>query len=350
MPVSVALLTPFGSPSLRGNAVTVERIARGLGERGVALRVWDVSATPESRAADDIDAERPALIHAFHAWRVGPLALRVARRLEVPLIVTLTGTDANHDLFDPERAAVVRRVLDGAAAVVVFHASVGDRVVAALPDVAARLVVIPQAATLQTEPYDLAARWDLPVDRGLFLFAGGIRPVKRPRFPLAPFARLVERHPRARLAYAGPVLDRTEGDLLVRELQGIAWARYLGPVPHDQMASLLRAADVVVNCSESEGGMANAILEALAVGRPVLASDIPGNRSLVEHDVTGLLFSDAGNFLAGAERLTSDAALRDRLGRTGRQRVEREYPPKREIDAYLALYRRFVAVPAGRAC
>lgn len=350
MPPPVALLTPFAFPSLRGNAVTVERIARGLADRGVALRVWDISATAEARVAEEIDAARPALIHAFHAWRVGPLALRVARRLEVPLIVTLTGTDANHDLFDPDRAAVVRRVLEGAAAVVVFHASVGARVAAALPDVAARLVVIAQAATLREEPYDLAARWNLPGDRVLFLFAGGIRPVKRPRFPLTPFARLVERHPHARLAYAGPVLDRAEGELLLRELDELPWARYLGAVPHEQMASLLRAADVVVNCSESEGGMANAILEAFAVGRAVLAADIPGNRSLVEHDVTGLLFSDAGTFLASAERLATDPALRGRLGRAGRQRVEREYPPEREIDAYLTLYRRFVAVPAGRAC
>jgi glycosyltransferase involved in cell wall biosynthesis len=350
MPAAVALLTPFAFPSLRGNAVTVERIARGLRARGVTLGVWDLSTTPEAPVAAAIEHERPRLIHAFHAWRAGPLALSLARRLEVPLVVTLTGTDANHDLFDPERAAGVRRVLEGASAVVVFHESVGTRVAAVLPDVASRLVVIAQAATLAEEPYDLGARWDLPEARVLFLFAGGIRPVKRPRFPLRPFARLVERRPEARLAYAGPVLDPTEGARLMRELEGVPWARYLGAVPHDAMASLLRASDVVLNCSESEGGMANAILEAFAVGRPVLAADIPGNRSLVEHGVTGLLFSDAGTFLAGAERLVADAAFRGRLGRAGADRVRREYPPAREIDAYLALYRRFVAVPARAAC
>src|SRR5688572_28444346 len=109
----VALLSPFAFPSVRGNAVTVERIARGLRERGVTLRVWDLSALDDATVAAEVDEYAPSLIHAFHAFRVGPLALRLSRRAEIPLVVTLTGTDANHDLFDPARAPVVRRVLEG---------------------------------------------------------------------------------------------------------------------------------------------------------------------------------------------------------------------------------------------
>ena len=126
----VAVLTPFAAPSVRGNAITVARILGGLRERGVDARAWDASLTAEAAIVREVEAERPALIHAFHAYRVGPLALRLARRLEVPLVVTLTGTDANHDLFDPDRAATVRRVLEGAAAVTAFHASILERVAA----------------------------------------------------------------------------------------------------------------------------------------------------------------------------------------------------------------------------
>ncbi len=97
----VALLAPFAYPSVRGNAVTVARIARGLGERGVEHTLWDLSVTPEARAEVEVAAYAPTLVHAFHAYLTGPLALRLARRAELPLVVTLTGTDANHDLFDP---------------------------------------------------------------------------------------------------------------------------------------------------------------------------------------------------------------------------------------------------------
>lgn len=344
----VGLLTPFAFPSVRGNAVTVQRIARGLRARGVALEVWDLSASDEATIEREVQAYRPRLIHAFHAFRVGPLALRLARRLEVPLVVTLTGTDANHDLFDPDRAATVRRVLEGAAGLAVFHESIARRIAAALPDLEARLRVIPQAVALEDGPaFDLEARWPLPPERVLFVFPAGLRMVKNPRFPLVPFARLVARHPEARLLYAGPVLDRAESDALFRALEGRDWARWVGAIPHTEMASLLRRADVVLNCSISEGGMANSILEAQALGRAVLASDIEGNRSLVEDGVTGLLYRDELEFERKAERLVRDPALRARLGAAARERVSREFPPERELDGYLAVYRDLMPVTSA---
>jgi len=343
----VALLAPFAFPSVRGNAITVARIAAGLRERNVDLRLWDLSDEPESHIAAEVAEYRPLLIHAFHAFRVGPLGVRLARRAEIPLVVTITGTDANYDLFDPERAPVVRRVLEGAARLTVFHASLGERILAALPDLRARLAVIPQSVRLEAgEPFDLRSRWPLPRERVLFVFPAGLRMVKNPRFPLPPLERLVARHPQVRLLYVGPVLDPEEGDALARALQSRSWARHVGSVPHRQMGSLLGLADVVLNCSLSEGGMANSILEAMAMGRAVLASDIDGNRSLVEDDVTGLLFRNEIEFEAQAERLASDGALRVRLGRAARGYVARTYPIAREIEGYLDVYRRLVRVPS----
>jgi glycosyltransferase involved in cell wall biosynthesis len=344
----VALLTPFAFPSVRGNAVTVDRVARGLRQQGVDLAVWDLSVTPEASAEAAVETFAPSLIHAFHAYRVGPFALRLARRMEVPLVVTLTGTDANHDLFDPSRAPVVRWVLEGATTLVVFHESIGDRIAGALPDLRGRLVTVPQAAALPAgERFDLAARWALPPERVLFVVPAGIRMVKRPLLPLAPLGRLLTRRPEVRLLYAGPVLDPDEGGALWRALDGLGWARHVGAVPHAQMASLLEQADVVLNCSLSEGGMANSVLEALAAGRAVLAADIEGNRSLIEDGVTGFLFGDEHELEARAGDLVADPVLRTRLGAAGRARVAALYPPGREIDGYVRVYRRLLPVPSA---
>src|SRR5213594_1273502 len=311
----LAVLTPFAAPSVRGNAITVSRIVRGLRERGIDARAWDASLTAETAIIHEVEAERPVLIHAFHAFRVGPLALRLARRLEVPLVVTLTGTDANHDLFDPDRAATVRRVLEGAATITAFHDSIVERVAAALPDVRRRFVVVPQAVRFDDAvPFDLDAAWPLPADRVLIVFPAGIREVKAPRMPLAPLDALAAADPRLRLAYAGPILDPEEGAALADALATRPWARHLGAVPHAQMASLLAQADVVLNCSISEGGMPYSILEAMACGRAVLASSIAGNRSLVDDGVTGLLFRDEAELEAQAERLVADRPLREGLG------------------------------------
>ena len=344
----VALLTPFAFPSVRGNAVTVARVVAGLRARGVDLGVWDLAVTADATIAGEVEAFAPDLVHGFHAFRVGPLALRLARRLEVPLVVTLTGTDANEDLFDPARAPIVRRVLEGASLLVVFHGTIADRVTSALPDLRDRFAVVPQAVTLpHGQAFPLADRWPLPASRVLFLFPAGLRAIKRPRLPLGPFDVLTARRPEVRLLYAGPTLDPDEGRALDAALRDRSWARHLGAAPHESMRSLLAASDVVLNCSLSEGGMANSLLEAFAMGRAVLASDTEGNRSLVEDGVTGLLFRDEAELLARAERLTVDAALRARLGAAGRSLIERRYPPQREIEGYLDAYRQVVPVPAA---
>jgi len=348
MPARIALLTPFASPSIRGNAITVDRIATGLRRRGLELAIWDVSVTPEVTIAREVETYQPTLVHAFHAFRTGPLALRLARRAEIPLVVTLTGTDANHDLFDPARAPIVRRVLEGAARLVAFHPSIVDRVAAALPDLRQRFAIVPQAVSLgAAAPFELDASWPLASGRVLFVFPAGIRPVKRPRLPLAAFDRLVARRPEVRLLYAGPVLDENEGAALTEALRGRAWARHVGAVPHAQMRSLLAQSDVVLNCSLSEGGMANSVLEAWAMARPVLASDVEGNRSLIEPGVAGLLFGDEAELFEQAERLAADPALRARLGAAGWEIVQRRYPPAREIEGYLEVYRPLTPVPAA---
>jgi glycosyltransferase involved in cell wall biosynthesis len=90
--------------------------------------------------------------------------------------------------------------------------------------------------------------------------------------------------------------------------------------------------------------MSNAVLEALSLGRAVLAADIPGNRSLVEDGVTGLLFDGAQDFARKAERLLADPDLRARLGMAGRERVSARFGAEHEIDGYLAAYARLAPV------
>lgn len=333
----VALVTP----AARGNAVTVARLARGLGERGAAVAVVDLSRTPAAAVVAHLAAAVPDVVHAFHASRGGPAAAAFALPRGLPLVVSLTGTDVNHDLVHPERGRPTRDVLRAATALVVFHAVIEARVVREVPEVADRIAVIPQSVRLGDAPFPPEG---LPVRRPgevRFLLAAGIRRVKNVLFPVRPLAELARSYP-LRFLVAGPVIEPQEGARLRAALAGVDWGRYLGEVPHAQMASLLDQVDVVVNSSLSGGGMANAVLEAMSRGKAVLASDIEGNRSVIEHEADGLLFADAAGFRRQAERLIHDPGLRARLGAAARAKVTRLYPPAAEIEAYLALYRRLV--------
>jgi glycosyltransferase involved in cell wall biosynthesis len=106
------------------------------------------------------------------------------------------------------------------------------------------------------------------------------------------------------------------------------------------MVSVYEAADIVLNTSEHEGGMANSLLEAMALGRPVLAADVTGNRSLVQDGVNGLLFKDASEMAEKAAMLLTDENLRQKLVTTAKEWVRQNCDPAEEAKRYLSIYER----------
>lgn len=109
----------------------------------------------------------------------------------------------------------------------------------------------------------------------------------------------------------------------------------------DDIARLLRAMDVFVLPSSSEG-MSNTLLEAMATGVPVLASDVGGNREIIESERSGLLFPSGDADAAGAQlmRLLASAELRRSLGRAGAARVRETFSMEAMLQRYASLYRR----------
>ncbi len=147
-------------------------------------------------------------------------------------------------------------------------------------------------------------------------------------------AAAVEIPLRLLIAGDGPERARLESLVLALGLNGRV--RFLGQ--RDDLADIYSAFDVFCLPSESEG-MSNAILEAMACERPVLASDIPPNRGLVMPDETGYLlsFDDAEEF---AKRLTALAAptKRQAMGAAGRELVLARYSLDARIAKELAIY------------
>jgi glycosyltransferase involved in cell wall biosynthesis len=104
----------------------------------------------------------------------------------------------------------------------------------------------------------------------------------------------------------------------------------------------------VINSSQSEGGMANSVLEAMSRGRAVLVSDIEGNRTVVRDGIDGLLFDSEAEFSEKAERLIREPQLQQELGRKAREKIEQEFSREGEIQEYLQLYEQALAAESRR--
>ena len=89
-------------------------------------------------------------------------------------------------------------------------------------------------------------------------------------------------------------------------------------------------------------GIANAIIEGMALGLPVVANDCGGNREIVDHGRTGLIVPDNGaETLAEAiGSLLRDRESAARMGALGKERIAREFSLSRMVGEYEALYRR----------
>ncbi len=346
----VGILTPHYFPSVRGNSITVQRIESGLRDQGVEVQVYSLETwTDAERLLAAVTTFRPDVVHGFHAYVASRLTVRAAASCGVPAVITVTGTDVNHDLFDPAHRPAVVEVLRHARAIVVFHEVMRQKVATEIPQVHAKVRVIGQAVRCEESPYDFRGRLGFALGDFIFFVPAGIRRVKNVLFCLPPLTRLQARYPRLKLVFVGPVIEEDEGERLKAAIADLPWAFSLGPVSHDEMCAMLHAVDVVINSSESEGGMANSILEAMSREVAVLASDIEGNRSVITDGEDGLLYSSEAEFEAKAERLLTDPSFTKGLGERARAKIERDFSWEGEIRDYLALYREVVGTgsPAG---
>lgn len=174
-------------------------------------------------------------------------------------------------------------------------------------------------------------------DRALALFVGRLAHQKNVELLLAALAALApERRPRVALAGNGPLRGSLQAR--ARRLGVDGDVRFLGE--RRDARELMQAADFLVLPSRDEG-LSNVVLEAMAAGRPVLATRVGGNAELIEDGHTGVLFDcgDAAALAAALDRANADAAWRARAGAAARARVVDRYSPAVLARETLAVYR-----------
>jgi glycosyltransferase involved in cell wall biosynthesis len=273
--------------------------------------------------APDLQALRPLLLHA-HFGRGGALALPLARRLGIPLVVTFHGADATKERHYRRRLmpAVYQRRLAAlqreAALFVCVSEFVRDRLLErGFP--ADKLEVIHQGIELDVSPPLAAPQWEEPY----FLFVGRFVEKKGASDLIRAIRLLDARGSDARLVLVG---DGPLAGTLREEARGLPGVSFPGWLPNDAVRLAMRraAAVCVPSVTAASGdaeGLPSVILEAMAEAAPVVASRHAGIAEAIEHGRSGLLVPE-GDPLALAdalEHLVAQPALRARLGAAARQ-------------------------------
>jgi glycosyltransferase involved in cell wall biosynthesis len=278
-------------------------------------------------------AERCIVVHTFHGHvfsgyfgPAGNLAVRLAERTLARItdrIVTISESQ-RRDIIDRYRIAPPWKT----------------EVIELGLELAALL-------TLETNT-TLRQRLGWTADHVVFGFVGRLVPIKDLPSLLQAFSRVVAHVPAARLMLVGDGPRRAELERLADRLGLAPYVQFAG-WQHD-LTAVYGAMDVGVLSSLNEGTPVT-LIEAMAAGKPVVATAVGGVEDVVRHDATGLIVppADPAALAAAMIRLAEDPADRQRLGRQGRAETTSRFSIDRNTPQIVALYQDILGGKRGPA-
>ena len=323
---------------LAAHARLLRRPGRWFGMLALALRtgrpglkglVWQVFYFLEAGVlADRLARDGIGHLHNHFADSSANVAMLAAGLAGIPFSFTLHGPA---ELFEPESWHLREKIARAAFTVCISHFARSQAMLFSDPDDWPRLRIVHCGVT--------PGRYEAPERAGTaldLLFVGRLTAIKGLRVLFDALEEVRATHPRVTLTLAGDGDDRAFAEAAARRLGGVT---LLGFQSQTEIAEALARSDALVLPSFAEG-LPVVLMEAMASGRPVIATRVGGVAELVEDGASGLLVPPgSASDLAGAiRRLADDPALRRKLGRRGRETVRTDVDAGREAARLLALF------------
>ncbi len=286
---------------------------------------------------------RPEALIVFFALPSGPVGTAAHFFYHLPYLVSLRGGDVPgltpevgwlHKLLSPLR----RLILRNAVAVVANSEGLRELSEAADP---IPVQVIPNGVDVdffRASPES----WAAARERFRILFVGRFQSQKNLGFLLDHLAALRDQRPgkfEIHLVGDGPLRAELKTQAENLQLMGdIVWHGWL---QREELSKICRSCHCFVNPSHYEG-MPNAVLEAMACAKPIVASRVPGNDAVVQHGTTGFLFplDQPASLRESLLALIDDPARAEEMGRRGREWVTRDFSWERVAAAYVGFFER----------
>jgi glycosyltransferase involved in cell wall biosynthesis len=319
------------------------KLADGLKAAGIEVEClnarskWDVRVV--GRLAANLRQFRPALLQTFlfHANIAGRLA---ARRAGVPVVVSgvrVSEHDARWRMrMDRWTNRLVTHNVCVSTAIAERYRGLG------IPD--RKLSVIPNgvevAAFESAAPADLS-EFGIPAGSRILLAIGRLHPQKGFDQLIDAVGPILKDHPDVHLLIVGEGPQRPLLEQKIAASDQHTRMHLTGR--RDDIAGLLRACSLFVLSSRWEG-MPNVLLEALAAGVPVVATDVEGVRDIVEDAVSGVIVPRESTFelRTAVTRLLADPPLASKLAAAGQRRVRSDFTWERVTEQYTQLWSRLL--------
>lgn len=333
--MKIAVLSPFSVEVPRGNSVAARRLIGGLLKSGhEAFSISPADALKIENSSAGKFADLALALHACHCAR----AVEQFKKIGIPTVLSLRGTDADIMLDDPEKSQVIDKTMRCADLLCVFSEEIRDSLALRLKIAREKFRIVPNGLEIGASNIDFREKLAIPKESFVFLSVAGLRSVKRPLFPALLLETLRKKRPEIFFLHAGPVIEDEVGKEFFDFVSVCGWTMHAGLVEHGEMDSFLRAGDVFVSASISEG-MPHAVREAMFQGLPCLLSDIAGHRRLASPELEALFFKNEDEFIRNSARLLENAHLRNTLGAGASGRVKRDMAASDETKAYINIFK-----------
>jgi len=374
--MKIALLTEKYTPDIGGLAISSERLARLLSSAGHDVRVYSPSRNllpsekrtltssgvsiirfgPHKRVDDSLvdwfeliveehKREPFDVLHAYFLPQAGFVASYAGKYLNIPSVVSIRGNDIERAAFDPSKFSHVLHALQNASAVTTNASELINKAKAFIDK---EIHLIPNGIdTNLFKPTDknvaLAETFNLqPSKPGVIGFVGELREKKGLQTLLSAYAQVIKMRATSLLV----VGEVRQGDDLKAfdEFRGATPNLNIfvtGHTPHNDLPSYYSLMDVFVHPSLRDG-MPNAVLEAMACEKPVIATPVGGIKDIIEDGKNGIIVNvnDTNMLAEKILELLEDSEKRSRLGKNARELIVSKYTLEKELEANLSVYRK----------
>ena len=396
--MKIVLFTSSALPTIGGKEVVVHYLAKTFHQLGHQVRVtgpagwwgrrnlkfeYPVHRWPTLRGffPEQVTMARIALdtvlfgadvIHAHSTYPPGFLACRLKRYKNIPVVITPHGEDIHlvpeigfGQRANPKIEPKIRQAVQQADVLTAISKSVADSLIDAGAD-PKKIVMIPNGTDAQrfaaTVDMDVRAWLQIEADAKIILTVGNYHLRKGYQVLFESMHHVLKEEPKARLVIVGrdeaqqlaelKAQHRLNGKVMLtgaiplpRQILGTQPKDGSNGFEQDVLAGLHQAADVYVSAGVTDGseGLSLAVLDALTAGLPIVATNISGNKDIIENGKSGLLVEpgSAEQMAQAMVYLLKNRAIAHEYGKNAFA-VSRQYHWRSVADQYLALYRKLV--------